>query len=328
MSGLSRRTFAARLARLGTTTAGLALLTGRSFVSFGPTRSRIPRVGLLSSEFPDPPWHVALWESSRDLGWVEGQNFAIERRYAQDQPDRFSNLAAELVRLPVDVIVTEGTSLALAAKQATAIIPIVTTSGDPLGAGLVASLARPGGNVSGVSLLSATSAKQLELLMGVVPGLSRLGVILNDNPASVLALGLTQAAAEPLGVQVQPRYVRSADELLSAFDQARQWSADGLIVRGDLFFLSQRAHIVDLAASSRLPALYSYTEFVEAGDSCATGPTSARVSGVSLRTSTKSSGVARRRTYRSSSPRPGRLPSTPGQARPSGSPSRPMWRRR
>src|SRR5262249_15950688 len=186
--------------------------------------------GLLSSEFPDVSWHAALWESMRTLGWTEGENFTVDRRYAEDHAERFAGLADELVRLPVDVIVTEGTPMGLVAQQATRTIPIVIAgSGDPVGVGLVASLARPGGNITGISTFGTRTAegpsKMLELLKGVVPGLSRVGVLFGDNPASRLAFATIERAGTQFAVEVQALYVAEPDDLARAFEQARRWPA-------------------------------------------------------------------------------------------------------
>jgi putative ABC transport system substrate-binding protein len=208
------------------------------------------------------------------LGWVEGQNLTVERRYAEDHPEQLSDLAAQLVNRHVDLIVAEGTSPSLAARKATATIPIVfLAAGDPLGVGLVATLARPGGNATGLSLQSTQHApKQIEFLMALVPGLTRIGIILNDNAGSLLALAAQQQAAHAVDVEVLPLFVRSADDLEDAFTRGIAWRAEGLILRGDLFFLSQAPRIVSLATSNHLPVIYPYREHVMAGGLMALGP--------------------------------------------------------
>src|SRR5229473_821547 len=166
----------------------------------------------------------ALHESLHELGWIEGKNFVFEYRYAENRLDRLPELAAELVHLKVDVIVGVGTLAPLAAKRATTTIPIVmAAAGDPLGSGLVASLARPGGNVTGMSLMAPDlGAKRLELLKEVLPRLSRVAVLWNaDNPYSVLVFKETQAGGRTLGIEVRSLEVRGPDDFDSAFEAAR-----------------------------------------------------------------------------------------------------------
>jgi putative ABC transport system substrate-binding protein len=264
---LSRRAFVGGLVGLGGSAAGLALV-GCSFPFPQAKPTRLPRIGVLSSEFPDATWHGALWESIRTLGWTEGDNFAVDRRYAEERPERYAGLADDLVRLPVDVIVTEGTPMGLVAQQATSTIPIVLAgSGDPVGVGLVASIRRPGGNITGVSVRSPEGpSKNLELLKGVVPAMTRVGVLLNpDNPASKLAFATIEGAGTQLGVQAQALYVGAPDDLDEAFEQARRWSADALIVRGDFVFVSHAVRVTDLAARWQIPVMGSYRESVVAG---------------------------------------------------------------
>ena len=171
----------------------------------------------------------------RELGWIEGRTVAIEYRWAEGRSERFAEIAAEFVRLKVDVIVTSGTAPVLAAKQATSVIPIVfAVAGDPVGTGLVASLARPGGNVTGLSLQATDLAgKRLELLREVVPGLRRLAIMANvGNPAAVLEMGEVQAAARTLGLEVATFEIRRAEDIAPAFE-ALKGRAEALYVVGD-----------------------------------------------------------------------------------------------
>jgi putative ABC transport system substrate-binding protein len=231
---LSRRAFVGCLAGLGVSAAGLVLV-GCSLPFPQASTTRVPRVGVLSSEFRDASWHGALWESMHSLGWTEGDNFAVDRRYAEDQPERYAGLAGDLVRLAVDVIVTDGTPMGQAAQQATSTIPIVLAgSGDPVGVGLVASIRRPGGNITGVSTRTPEGpSKLLELLKNVRPTLARVGVLFGDNASSKLAFATIEGLGTQLGLQVQALYVTAPDDLEVAFEQARRWPADGLILRGD-----------------------------------------------------------------------------------------------
>jgi ABC-type uncharacterized transport system substrate-binding protein len=271
MSALDRRTLLGRLAALGGSMTGLVLLDGCGLVFPSAARpTRVPRVG----DSPDPPWVKPLWDGLRELGWVEGETLVVERRplfsAAGQQQDEVSALVAELVSLPVDVLVAVGTPSTIAAKQATQSIPIVFANvRDPVGVGAVASLARPGGNVTGVSQGASTSVlgKQLELLGDVVPGLTRVAVILySDNPASnALTLADRQVAAGALGVQLQALYFGSADDLATVFAIATGWPAHAVTVPESAITLAQRARIAELAARSHLPAMYEANEFVEAG---------------------------------------------------------------
>jgi putative ABC transport system substrate-binding protein len=203
----------------------------------------------------------------RDLGYVEGQHLVIDIRYAEGRPERLPELAADLVRLPVDVLVAAGgTPVALAAKHATTTIPIVMTNvGDPVEAGLVASLARPGGNITGLSSMSPDiTGKRLELLKEVVPALSRVAVLWNPaNPSAALQLQELQAAACVLQLQVQALEVRSSNEFDHAFTTAR--GAGAVVVLGDPMFTQHGTQITALAQRSRLPGMYVSRQFVEAG---------------------------------------------------------------
>jgi putative ABC transport system substrate-binding protein len=210
----------------------------------------------------------------RQLGWIDGKTIVIEYRYAENHNDRLPELAAELVRFNIDVIVAAGTLAPFAAKHATATIPIVmTTAGDPLGSGLVASLAQPGGNVTGLSLMmSDISGKRLELLKELVPGLSRVAVLWNStNPYPVIVFKETQNAARTLGIELQSLEVKGPADFATVFELARQKRPDGFFTIDDPLVLSERDQILDFAAAYRLPAIYGLAEFAEAGGLMAYG---------------------------------------------------------
>jgi putative ABC transport system substrate-binding protein len=267
LSRLERRTFVQGAARVSAAVAGLALLNGCGILPFAAKPPKVPRLGYVG-ESSDEPWVKLLRDRLGELGWVEGQTLAIEWREQAEGEN--SALIAELVALPVDVLVTVGTPTTTAAKQATNTIPIVFTSvAFPIPAGVVASLARPGGNVTGVSQGASPGvrAKQVEVLGGVVPGLRRVAVIVDaGNPvASALSMAETQAAAGVLGVQVLGLPVGPELDLLSAFTTAASWQADGIIVGSGTATVPPRARVADLAARTHLPAIYALKEFVDAG---------------------------------------------------------------
>ncbi len=233
-----------------------------------PPPGKTARIGYLT--FRSGPSHLdeAFRQGLRDLGYIEGQNMAIEYRWAEFKPDRASTLAAELVRLKVDVIVSSGGSAAaLAAKKATGTIPIVFTTGDPVRTGLVPSLDRPGGNLTGVSVLTTElNVKRLELLKDAVPGASRVAVLSNPvNPAHVVVMKDLEDTARKLRVKLQVLEVRERQEIETAFAAMARERAEALLVAADPMFLAQRERIVELAAKHRLPAVFEFREFAEAG---------------------------------------------------------------
>ena len=247
----------------------------------GAVRAQAPpsvrRIGLLSGFSPSvyagsyPAFRLGL----RDLGWVEGRNISIEERYAEGSHDRLPDLAADLVRLDVDVIVTTATSDALAAKKATTTIPIVMVAGgDPVANGLVESLARPGGNVTGLSqMLQALGGKRLELLKEIVPKLSRVGVLWNPQSASAtLGWKENQQPARQLGLQLHSLEARSPSELDKAFEVAIVARAGALAILPDPVISTNLRRIVDFAAKSRLPSIYQSSEFADAGGLVTYGP--------------------------------------------------------
>jgi putative ABC transport system substrate-binding protein len=207
-------------------------------------------------------------DALRELGWIEGQNVVIERRFAENRVERLPELAAELIRLNVDVIVGIGTLAPLAAKRATTTIPIVmTAAGDPLGSGLVASLARPGGNVTGMSLMAPDlGGKRLELLKEVLPRLSRVAVLWDAaNPYAALVFKETQGAGRTLGIEVQSLEVRGPDDFDGAFEALRRQRRDALITVEDPLTFTHQNLIAKFAAGQLLPTLHGFKEDVVAG---------------------------------------------------------------
>ena len=210
----------------------------------------------------------AFQQGLRELGYVEGKNIFVEYRYADAKPDRLRSLAADLVSLNVHVIVTEGTTATRFAKEATSTIPIVMAQDpDPIGTGYVASLARPGGNITGLSnLRSELSAKRLELLKEAVPGLVRVAVLgTMATPGTAQELRETERAAQTFRVQLQYLDVNSPQDIESAFRAATTGRAGAVVTLASPFLLTHRTKVVDLAAKNRLPAIYHATDFVEDG---------------------------------------------------------------
>ena len=237
---------------------------------------KLPTIGFLGATTPalQSQLTVAFLERLRELGWIEGHSVAIEYRWAEGRSERFAEIAAEFVRLKVDVIVTSGTPPVLAAKQATSVIPIVfAAAGDPVGTGLVASVARPGGNVTGLSLQQTdTAGKRLELLREVVPGLRRLAIMANsDNLANVLDMREAQAAARALGLDVVTSDIRRPEDIAPAFEALKEW-VDALYVSGDQILNTNRMRVAVLALGARLPTMYSIREHIETGGLMYYGP--------------------------------------------------------
>jgi len=256
--------------------AGSVTLLAVPLAAEGQPAGKVPRVGILWSFSPTiaSPFADVFRHGLRGLGYVEGRNIVLEERWADGRFDRLPSLATELVRLNVDVIVTASTPAVQAAQQATKTIPIVMMLvSDPVESGVVASLARPGGNVTGLSLMHPElSKKRLELLKEAVPKVSRVAVLSNpSNPNTPPLLRETEAAARTLGVQVQVVKARDSAELDSAFSAMARERADVLVVMPDVVFLDQRRRIVDLAAKRRLPAVYSWREPVDVGGLMAYG---------------------------------------------------------
>jgi len=210
----------------------------------------------------------------RELGWIEGRTVAIEYRWAEGRNERAAEIAAEFVRLKVDVIVAQGTPSVIAAKQATSVIPIVFAAvGDPVGSGLVASLSRPGGNVTGLSTQQTdTASKRIELFREMVPGLRRLAIMGNvGNPAVELELSEVQSTARALGLEATAFELLRAEDIAPAFD-ALTGRADALYVCGDPLVFTNRIRVNTLAQGARLPTMYLLGEYVEAGGLMSYGP--------------------------------------------------------
>ncbi len=231
----------------------------------------VPRIGFLWTGSPSKDALDAFRQGLREADYIAGQNIAIEHRSAADVVQRLPELAAELVRSRVDIVVTQGTPAAHAAKRATSTIPIVMAiSGDPVRTGLIASLARPGGNITGLALGPNLAGKRLELLKEAVPSATRLAVIVDPGAPS---FGLeTQAAARSLGLPLHVSEVRGSADFAKAFEAAIQARADALIVSPSPILRFHRKLLVDLAAKYRLPAMYQMREFVDAGGLMAYGP--------------------------------------------------------
>jgi len=261
-------------------TLGLGILLAPLATDAQP-RGKVVRIGVLAPGFPQPPL-ASLRQALRELGYVEGQGVALVERFAEGRYDRLPELAAELVRAKVDVILALSTPGALAAKSATGTIPIVMLGvGDPIKSGLVAGLARPGGNITGVTFFAGElSAKWLELLKQAVPGAARIAVLLNPanpavnpaNPDRALDLRETELAARALGVQFQILEARDPAELDGAFSAMAQERAAALFVVADPMFFGHRSRIADLAAKHRLPTIFASRGFVEAGGLMAYAP--------------------------------------------------------
>ena len=247
-----------------------ATIVALCFTALAQQPKKIPRIGFLNALFPttNPARIEAFRQGLRDFGYVEGKNIIIEYRYAERKVDRLPSLAAELVRLKVDVIVTSASQETRAAKDATNTIPIVMINeGDPVRTGLVASLARPGRNITGLSTVSPElSGKRLELLKEIVPKLSRVAVLGSSiNPGNADTLRELDAAAQELKIKLQYLDVRNPNDIGTAFRAAGNERADAVIVLSDSMLTSQRRQVIDLAVKSRLPASYARPEFVESG---------------------------------------------------------------
>jgi putative ABC transport system substrate-binding protein len=233
---------------------------------------KIFRIGILDPSTASGS--AVLWEAFRQelrkLGWLEGKNITIENRFAEQKPGRLPELAAELVRLKVDVIVGASTGAALAAKSATTTIPIVMTqSSDPVAAGLVASLARPGGNVTGLSSLAVElNTKRLEILKDAVPKLARIGLLRGSTTSITVDLQLEELRPAAMALKLNLEEIKTQPDpkgLESAFQTAKQKQVNAIITTAGPFFFAERKRIVELARNYRFPAIYFQKEFVEAG---------------------------------------------------------------
>jgi ABC-type uncharacterized transport system substrate-binding protein len=248
----------------------VVVLLGVAVIAQAQQPKKVPRIGYLAGAS-----HAAIAfrleafrQGLRELGYLEGKNIGIEYRYSEGNFRRQKELAFELARANVDVIVTSGPASTRAAKEATATIPIIMTfDSDPVGSGSVASLARPGGNITGLSTLAPEiSGKQLELLKEIVPKLSRVAVIGSSaNPGNAQVLKGMEAAAQVFSVKLQYLDILDPKELEAAFRTASNERADAMVVLAGTIIIAQRARIADLAIKSRLPSIYERREFVEAG---------------------------------------------------------------
>jgi putative ABC transport system substrate-binding protein len=232
--------------------------------------AKLPTIGFLgtNSAATQSQWTAAFVQRLHELGWVEGRTIAIEYRWAEGHPERSAELIAELIRLKVDVIATSGTPQVVAAMQTTAVIPIVfAAAADPVGTGLVASLARPGGNVTGLSAQSTDVAgKRLELLREVVPGLRRFAIMANiTTPAAAREIGEVQAAAGKLALEATLSEIRRAEDFAPAFELLLKGRAEALYIVTDQVVTFNRVRINTLALAARLPTMHGFREYVEAG---------------------------------------------------------------
>ena len=267
MSGIGRREF--------------VILIGGSAVAAWPVKARaqqpakLPTIGYLGTAAASAwaPWTAAFVQRLRELGWIEGRTVAIHYRWTEGRAERLAEIAAEFVRLKVDVIVTGGNA-AVAAKQASSVIPIVfALMDDPVSMGLVESLARPGGNVTGLSMQQTELAgKRLELLREVVPGLRRLAIMANVGfSESLQEMGVVQPMARTLGLDVATLEIRRAEDIAPAFEALKS-RAQALYVVGDALVITHRVRINTLALAARLPTIYNIREYVEAGGLMSYGP--------------------------------------------------------
>ena len=238
---------------------------------------RLPRVGYLgtSSASLEPELVKAFREGLRERGYVEGKDILIEYRWAEGNYQRFPDLVADLVKLKVDLILTAGTPGALAAKRATQTIPIVmAVTGDAVATGLVSSLARPGGNLTGLTtMVPDLEGKRLEILREVLPKLVAVVVLLNtSNPLTAIQWEQTKTSAKALGIQLQPIELQRPEDFKDAFARVARQRPDAITMVADRFQLAHRMQIVDFVAKTRLPAMYPYREFVAAGGLMSYGP--------------------------------------------------------
>jgi len=246
----------------------LVLLVGWVGIAEAQQAKKVSRIGFLSATSPSAiaARVEAFRQGLRELGYVEGKNIVIEWRYAEGKLDRLSELAAELVRLKVEVIVSAGPTSTRSAKEATNTIPIVMAwDSDPVGSRFVASLARPGGNITGLSTLAPElSGKQLELLKEIVPRLSRVAVLgISTQPGNAQLVKETELAAGAFGVKLQYLDVQNPKDIETVFRAASKGRADAVLVLPNPVLISQRAQVIELAIKSRLPAIYPYREFAD-----------------------------------------------------------------
>ena len=277
----SRRVAIARCAMAVVLLASATLLAVRE--GRGQEAGRVYRIALLGiqdSSILTEPWFGAFVQALRDLGWMEGRNIAIEYHWGEGHADRLPALAADLARRKPDVIMTRDTQSTAAAKNATATVPIVMwTTLDPVKQGFVVSMARPGGNVTGLADFTTLSRKQLELTKELLPGARRVAVLRNPaGPQAVYHTSEVEQAARALSLQLQIVDVRSPHELAGALAVATQNRPQVMVMLADFMFLSERARIAELALNHRLPSIYVRREFVDAGGLLAYGSSRIEVS--------------------------------------------------
>ena len=254
----------------------IAVLGGVAIVEAQQAK-KIPRIGFLgnSTEVLEANLIWPFREGLRDLGYVEGKNILIEYRWAEGKYERFPELIGELIQLKVEIIVTAGTPASIAVKKATTSIPLVMIAvGDPVGTGLIASLSHPGGNITGLTSISAEmEGKRLELLREVIPKISHIAVLWNaGSPVQVIQERETRAAAQVFGMKVLSLGVRTREEIDDAFAAIVRERPGALLVLADRLFLHHRAPIMDFATKHRLPGVHAYVELVEAGGLMSYGP--------------------------------------------------------
>ena len=265
MLDIKRREF------IGLVGGGGLLLAAKVKRAWGQPPAKIPRIGILD----DAPMWQAFRQALRELGYVEGQNIAYEYRYGEGAPDRLATVAAELVHRPVDLIATYGTPATYAAKEATATIPIVMIGvGDPVRAGLVASLARPGGNITGNTVLSPDlGPKRLQILREAIGNVARVAYLANpDNASNMAALAETKAAASAAGTVLIPVEVRVVGDFDPAFAAIMRERPDAILVSNDPFHQLHIGRIIEFLAKTRLPAMFQSKESVAIGGFIAYGP--------------------------------------------------------
>jgi putative ABC transport system substrate-binding protein len=264
---MGKRFFGLTLNPLPFALSTVAALLFAPFISAEAQQStKAPRIGYLTVAGPSPS--QAFLQGLRDLGYLVGQNIAIEYRSAEGKRDRLSDLADELVRLKVDIIIADGSGPSLEAKKATSTIPIVMTSStDPIGNGLVASLARPGGNVTGLtSLTGELGGKLLELLKETVPRVSRVAMVSAGGPPNVLFLKETEPSARALAIKLNNQVVRRPEDFNRAFEAITKQRANGLLSRlGPSFVPAQHKRLVEFAIKNRLPAISPDRDWVDSG---------------------------------------------------------------
>jgi ABC-type uncharacterized transport system substrate-binding protein len=248
-----------------------------SLATHARAQAKIPRVGFMGNSTAALEANLvdAFREGLRELGYEEGHNIVIEYRWADGQYERFPALVTELIAAKVDVIVTAGTPAALAVKKATTTVPLVMVAvGDPVGTGLVPSLARPDGNLTGLSSVAPDlEGKRLELLREIVPSVSRVAVFFNSvNPFHVASMRQAQVAGETLGIKVQQHDIRKSEDLDEAFAAIRKERPDALLILADRVFLHNRQRMMDFTQEQRLPNVNAYKELVEAGGLISYGP--------------------------------------------------------